>query len=82
MAACGTGSLIFVDAILHVSSSRLNSKVDRNILSAHIQRNASNLMCIIMQQDNDPKTHCHLKIKPGEAVSLLKSVSSFYKQGT
>ncbi len=57
MAASGMGSLIFTDKVTHHGSSRMNSEVYRNILSANFQRNSSNLIRknFIMQQDNDPK---------------------------
>ena len=57
MAASGVGSLIFIDDVTHDSSSRMNSEVNKNILSANIWRNASKLIGrnFIMQQDNDPK---------------------------
>lgn len=44
MAASGTGSLIFSDAVTHDGSSRISSEVYRNIWSANLQRNASNLI--------------------------------------
>lgn len=57
MAASGTGSLIFIDDVTDDGSSRMNSEVDRNILSANLRRNALKLIVrkFIMQQDNDPK---------------------------
>ncbi len=57
MAASGTGSLIFIDDVTDDGSSRMNSEVYRNILSANLQRNAFKLIGrkFIMQQDNDPK---------------------------
>ncbi len=57
MAACGTGSLVFIDDVTADKSSRMNSEVFRAILSAHIQPNASELIgrCFTVQMDNDPK---------------------------
>ena len=57
MAASGVGSLIFIDDVTHDGSSRMNSEVYKNILSANLRRNASKLIGrnFIMQQDNDPK---------------------------
>ena len=57
MAASGTGSLIFIDDVTDDGSSRMNSEVYRNTLSASLRRNALKLMGrkFIMQQDNDPK---------------------------
>ena len=57
MAASGVGSLIFIDDVTHDGSSRINSEVYKNILSANLRRNASKLIGrnFIMQQDNDPK---------------------------
>lgn len=57
MATTGTGSLVFIDDVTNDGSSRMNSEVYRNILSAQIQPNASKLIGrrFIMQQDNDPK---------------------------
>ena len=57
MAASGVGSLIFIDDVTHDGSSRMNSEVYKNILSANLGRNASKIFGrnFIMQQDNDPK---------------------------
>ena len=44
MAASGVGSLIFIDDVTHDGSSRMNSEVYKNILSANLQRNASKLI--------------------------------------
>ena len=57
MAASGTGSLIFIDDVTDYGSSRMDSKVYRNILFVHLWANASKLIRkrFIMQQDNDPK---------------------------
>ena len=48
---------IFTDNVTHDGSSRTNLEVYKNILSANLWRNASNLIGrkFIMQQDNDPK---------------------------
>ena len=56
MAASGVGSLIFNDAVTHDSSNRMNSEVDKKILSANLRKNASKVIGrnFIMQQDNDP----------------------------
>ena len=43
-AATGTGSLVFTDDVTADSSSRMNSELYRNVLSAQIQPNASNLI--------------------------------------
>ena len=50
------GSLIFIDDVTHDDSSRMNS-VYKNILSANLQRNASDLIGsnFFMQQGNEPK---------------------------
>ena len=55
MAASGTGSFIFIDDVTDDGSSRMNSEVYRNILSANLRRNAFKLIGrrFIMQQDND-----------------------------
>ena len=57
MADSGVGSLIVIDDVTHDGSSRINSEVDKNILSANLQRHPSKLngWNFIMQQDNDPK---------------------------
>ena len=57
MAASETGSLIFIDDVTSDCSSRINSEVYRNILSAYVQENASTLIGrrFTLQQDNDPK---------------------------
>ena len=57
MAASGVGSLIFIDDVTHYGSSRMNSEVYKNILSANLRRNESKLIGrnFNMQQDNEPK---------------------------
>lgn len=57
MASSGTGSLIFIDDVTHDGSSKMNSEVYRNILSANLKKDATKLIgrSFIMQQDNDPK---------------------------
>ncbi|CAJ0940112.1 unnamed protein product [Ranitomeya imitator] len=57
MAFNGTGSLVFIDDIRADKSSRMNSEVYRDILSAQIQPNAAKLIGrrFIVQMDNDPK---------------------------
>lgn len=57
MASKGTGSLVFIDDITTDKSSRMNSQVCRNILSAQIQPNAAELIGrrFTVQMDNDPK---------------------------
>ena len=57
MVASGTGSLIFIDDVTNDGSSRMNSEIYRNVWSADVQENASNLTGrrFTMQQNNDPK---------------------------
>ncbi|KAG2464485.1 TCB1 transposase, partial [Polypterus senegalus] len=57
MAASGTGTLVFIDDMTQDRSSRVNSEVFRDILSAQIQLNAVKLIgrCFMIQMDNDPK---------------------------
>ena len=57
MASSGTGSLIFIEDVTHDGSSKMNSEVYRNILSANLRKDATKLIgrAFIMQQDNDPK---------------------------
>ena len=57
MASSGTGSLIFIDDVTHDGSSKMNSEVYRNILSANLKKDATKLIgrSFIVQQDNDPK---------------------------
>ncbi|KAG2465883.1 TCB1 transposase, partial [Polypterus senegalus] len=57
MAASGTGTLVFIDDVTQDRSSRMNSEVFRDILSAQIQLNAVKLIgwCFMIQMDNDPK---------------------------
>ena len=61
MAASVVGSLIFIDAVIHDHSSRMNSGY-KNILSANLWRNASKQIGrdFIMQQDNDPKRNANI----------------------
>ncbi len=70
MASSGTGLLVFIDDVTEDRSSRMNSEVYRDILSAQIQPNAAKLigLCFIVQVDNDPKhtaktTQEFLKVK-------------------
>ena len=46
-----------MDDVTHDGSSRMYSEVNKNILSANLQKNASKLpgRNFITQQDNDPK---------------------------
>ncbi|MEE6485984.1 hypothetical protein FKM82_014474 [Ascaphus truei] len=55
MAYNGTGSLVFIDVTDR--SSRMNSEVYRDILSAQIQPNSVKLIGrhFTLQMDNDPK---------------------------
>ncbi|KAG2467436.1 TCB1 transposase, partial [Polypterus senegalus] len=57
MAASGTGTLVFIDNATQDRSSRMNSEVFRDILSAQIQLNAVKLIGrhFMIQMDNDPK---------------------------
>lgn len=57
MASSGTGSLVFIDDVTEDRSSRMNSKVYRDILSAQIKPNAAKLIGrhFTVQMDNDPK---------------------------
>ncbi len=57
MAPSGTGLLVFSDDVTEDRSSRKNSEVHREILSAQIQSNGAKLIgqCFIVQMDNDPK---------------------------
>ncbi len=57
IASSGTDSLILTDYVTHDGSSKMNSEVYRNILSANLQKDATKLIgrSFIMQQDNDPK---------------------------
>ena len=52
--ATGAGSLAFIDNVIADSSSRIISEVNRSILSAQFQPNASNLIgqCFIPHQCN------------------------------
>ena len=55
-AASGVGSLIFIDDVIDDGNSKINSDVNKNILSANLRRNASKLIGMnIMQQDDDQK---------------------------
>ena len=81
MAANGTGSLVFIDDVTAVRSSKMNSEVYRAILSSHIQPNATKLIGrrFTVQVDNDPKhtakaTHGFFEGKEMEYSSMAKSV--------
>ncbi len=56
MASSGSGLLLFSD-VTEDRSSRINSEVYRDILSAQIQSNGAKLIgrCFIVQMDDDPK---------------------------
>ena len=57
MAASGTGTLVFINDVTQDRSSRMNSEVFRDILSAQIQLNAVKLIGqrFIIQMDDYPK---------------------------
>ncbi len=57
MPSSGTGLLVFSDDVTEDRSSRMNSEVYRDILSAQIQSNAAKLTGrrFIVQMDDDPK---------------------------
>ncbi len=57
MASSSTGLLVFIDDVTEDRSSRKNSEVYRDILSAQIQPNAAKLIGqrFIVQMDDDPK---------------------------
>ncbi len=72
MASSGTGLLVFSDDVTEERSSRKNSEVYRDILSAQIQSNAAKLIGrrFIVQMANDPKhtakvTQEFIKVKSG-----------------
>lgn len=57
IAAGRTGSLVFIDHVSAIGSSRMNYKVHRALLSAQIQPNAAKLISLHFteQMSNDPK---------------------------
>ncbi len=57
MASSGTGLLVFPENVTEDRSSRMNSEVYKDILSAQIQPNTAKLIGrrFIVQVDNDPK---------------------------
>ena len=63
MAASGVGSLICNDDVTYDGSSRMNSEVYKNILSANLLGNLSKLIGrnFIMQQNNDPNHTANIK---------------------
>ncbi len=70
MASSDTGLLVFIDDVTEYRSSRKNSEVCRDILSAQIQSNAAKLIgrSFIVQMDDDPNhtakaTQEFLKVK-------------------
>ncbi len=79
MASSGTVSLVFIDDVTEDRSSRMNSEVYRDILSAQIQPNAAKLIGqrFIVQMDNDPKhtakaTQEFLKTKKVDYSAMAK----------
>ena len=58
MTASGTDSLIFIGDVMEDGSGRMNVQMYRQILSADIQRNSSNLisLCFILQQKHHKHT--------------------------
>ncbi len=82
MASIGTGLLVFSDDVTEDRSSRMNSEVYRDILSAQIKPNAAKLSrrCFIVQINNDTKctakaTQEFLKIKKVKYSGMAKSFS-------
>ncbi len=70
MVSSGTALLVFIDDVTEDRSSRMNSEVYRDILSAQIQSNGAKLIGrrFIIQMDDDPKhtakaTQEFLKVK-------------------
>ncbi len=57
MASSGSGLLVFIDDVTEDRSSRKNSEVHMDILSAQIQPNGAKLIGqrFIVQMDDDPK---------------------------
>ncbi len=57
MASSGFGLLLFIDDVTEDRSSRMNSEVYRDKLSAQIQSNSAKLIQLrfIVQMDDDPK---------------------------
>ena len=57
MDSSGTGPLIIIDYVTHDGSSKMNSEVHRNILSATLKTDLIKLTgrSSFMQQDNNPK---------------------------
>ncbi len=57
IASSRTGSLIFINDVTQEGSSKINSKVYRNILSDNLEKDTTKLIgrSFIMQQNNDRK---------------------------
>ena len=57
VASGGTGSFVFIDDVTEDKSSRMNSAVFRDMLSAQIEPNTAKLIGrhFTVQMDNDPK---------------------------
>ncbi len=79
MASSGTGLLVFSEDVTEERSSRKNSEVYRDILSAQIQSNAAKLIGrrFIVQMENDPKhtakvTQEFIKVKSGFFFAIAK----------
>ncbi len=84
MASSGTGILVFSDDVTEDRSSRKNSEVYRDILSAQIQSNAEKLIGrrFIVQVDNEPKqtakaTQEFLKVKKWNILQLQSQSPEF-----
>ncbi len=82
MASSGTGLMVFIDDLTEDKSSRINSEMYRDILSAQIQSNAAKSIGrrFIEQMDDDPKhtakaTQKFLKVKCG----ILYGIYTVYK---
>ena len=75
MASSGTGSLIFIDDVTHDGSSKMNSEVYRNILSAILKRRCNQTDREILHHAarQQPKTH----FQNNQGVHQVKEVEGF-----
>lgn len=66
VAASGTGSALFIDAVAADRSRQVDFESYRASLSLHIKPNAAESFTV--QVDNDPKQHCERKTRVSQIL--------------